>query len=46
MKSIHKAYVKALAINLFFVPYEVIPTGSSGLAYIISYIFYNISQLI
>ncbi|MBQ2872582.1 MAG: YitT family protein [Bacilli bacterium] len=30
--------ISAIAINLFFVPYQVIPTGSSGLAYIISYI--------
>ena len=30
--------VSAFAINLFFVPFEVIPTGSSGLAYIISYV--------
>lgn len=30
--------ISAFAVNLFFVPYEVIPTGSSGLAFLISYI--------
>lgn len=31
--------ISAIAFNLFFEPYEVIPTGSGGLAYLISYIF-------
>ena len=30
--------LSAIAFNLFFEPYEVIPTGSGGLAYLISYI--------
>lgn len=30
--------ISAFAFNLFFEPYGVIPTGSSGLAYLISYV--------
>ena len=31
--------ISAIAFNLFFEPYEVVPTGSGGLAYLISYVF-------
>ena len=31
--------ISAFAFNLFFEPYEVVPTGSGGLAYLISYVF-------
>ena len=30
--------ISAIAFNLFYEPYEVIPTGSGGLAYLISYV--------
>lgn len=38
--------ISAISFNLFFEPYEVVPTGSGGLAYLISYIInYDVAAI-